>query len=1337
MKTYAVVAIVTTVLALGSSVRAQTCYTPVNSWITTFDLNGTVSGASCSGGTCNIRESASATDLSITPPGVSCSADTVEWVGTTSCPAGSATCSVNDTATFSSCDQDVFSGPTSNGFADSGLLVNVANNTYTYFGVAGGLGTFTSITCEGTTTTPLAVAVLPSSNWPITFTLPDKYIETLTGSAPPGYTALDSMGLGATVPYTFTFTLEPIYNTDDDCNENGGSTIGCQNQSLGEDVPVVGTGLNLHYESDRAPGASGNSAASADALMIGGWTLSVHHAYDPSTNTLFLGDGRQRNGYQLGTPVSFNGNLLLTSEDGSEVYVFTSAGQHLQTQRPLTGAFVYQFGYDSAGNLVTATDASGNVTTIQRNGSEQATAIVSPYGQTTTLSLDSNGFLSQVTDPLGKSAMFTNLSGGLLASRTDENGNVYNCSYDSHGRLAKDADPVGGYTALTRTNANSGLGWTVGQTTAMGRTSSFQYTLTLPWVLDSSSTASEQRAITWPNGLQATKSTSLQSGQLTNAFTLPDGTSDSTTLGPDPVWGLQVPISTSVTLTKGSLTMNASYNRSTTLGTPGNPFTVATQTDTEKINGRTYTSVFTGSSKTYVGTTPVKRKTTTVLDSLERVSSTQIGALLAIGYSYDGQGRLATIAQGTRTTALTHDSDGFLSSITDPLKLTSSFTHDGDGHVLMSTLPDGRVVTYTYDANGNLTSVTPPGKSAHSFSYTAVNLLATYTPPIVSGTGPTSYTYNLDRNLTSVTRPDSETIAYGYDSAGRLSSITTPTETANYAYDATAGNLSSASISGGEAITYGYNGPLPTSSTWTGTVAGSVSRAYNDNFWVTSESINNGNTINFTYDNDGLLTKAGSLVITNDPKDGLLKTVDLGSAKDSRTYDTYGELTGYTAKYGLTALYSLKFTRDADGRITTKAETVSGKKNTFTYGYDTAGRLTGVKENGSSISTYTYDTNSNRLSATTSSGTVTGTYDAQDRLLTYGNASYTYTANGELASVTAGSQTTTYSYDVLGNLIAATLPNGTKIAYVIDAENHRVGKEESGVLQSGFLYDGDRIAAQLNGSNQIVSQFIYVSGAISPDYVVTGGVTYRIFSDQLGSPRLVVNTSTGAIAEQINYDEFGNVTSDTNPSFQPFGFAGGLYDQDTKLVRFGARDYSPAIGRWTAKDPALFEGSDTNLYAYVFNDPVNLTDSSGLDPDCDENKKEKSLKDKIKEWIKNKILDWGSHVGGEGLTVDHPPGSNEIGVSTGVDLNVGDTKVGSANGRVAVGVTDGGTPEGNLIYVDGKVTVSGPGGVEVEVAHVHAEGVDATKWQHTQNLLSDAEKADQQYKQAICENNCN
>jgi RHS repeat-associated protein len=90
--------------------------------------------------------------------------------------------------------------------------------------------------------------------------------------------------------------------------------------------------------------------------------------------------------------------------------------------------------------------------------------------------------------------------------------------------------------------------------------------------------------------------------------------------------------------------------------------------------------------------------------------------------------------------------------------------------------------------------------------------------------------------------------------------------------------------------------------------------------------------------------------------------------------------------------------------------------------------------------------------------------------------------------------------------------------------------------------------------------------------------------DHLGSPRLMVDVDTGEIAQRLDYDV--RVLADTNPDFQPFAFAGGLHDVDTGLVQFGARDYDPALARWTAKDPSGFAGGDTNLHAYAYGDPV-------------------------------------------------------------------------------------------------------------------------------------------------------
>jgi len=91
-----------------------------------------------------------------------------------------------------------------------------------------------------------------------------------------------------------------------------------------------------------------------------------------------------------------------------------------------------------------------------------------------------------------------------------------------------------------------------------------------------------------------------------------------------------------------------------------------------------------------------------------------------------------------------------------------------------------------------------------------------------------------------------------------------------------------------------------------------------------------------------------------------------------------------------------------------------------------------------------------------------------------------------------------------------------------------------------------------------------------------------------------VDVNSGAIAQQIDYDEFGNVVSDNNPDFQPLTYAGGLYDSQTKLVRFGARDYDAITGRWTCKDLIGFDGGDPNIYVYVWNNPINYSDPLGL-----------------------------------------------------------------------------------------------------------------------------------------------
>src|SRR5207245_4383798 len=134
-----------------------------------------------------------------------------------------------------------------------------------------------------------------------------------------------------------------------------------------------------------------------------------------------------------------------------------------------------------------------------------------------------------------------------------------------------------------------------------------------------------------------------------------------------------------------------------------------------------------------------------------------------------------------------------------------------------------------------------------------------------------------------------------------------------------------------------------------------------------------------------------------------------------------------------TPVLDVQYTRDKLGRITQKVETFGGSTDTFVYTYDTAGRLTEVNKNGATAGHYTYDSNGNRLSQTDAAGTVNGTYDAQDRLLSYGNLQLAYTANGELLTKDNPvlGQTATFTYDVLGNLKRVSLP-GSIVENVVD-----------------------------------------------------------------------------------------------------------------------------------------------------------------------------------------------------------------------------------------------------------------------------------------------------------------
>jgi len=264
-------------------------------------------------------------------------------------------------------------------------------------------------------------------------------------------------------------------------------------------------------------------------------------------------------------------------------------------------------------------------------------------------------------------------------------------------------------------------------------------------------------------------------------------------------------------------------------------------------------------------------------------------------------------------------------------------------------------------------------------------------------------------------------------------------------------------------------------------------------------------------------------------------------------------------------------------------------------------RLTQVSLNGMQTEAYQYDANGNRvLSTSTQLGVINqnANYNNGDQLQAAGNQTYRYDSNGRLKTKTRTTDdgaiiTTTYQYSSDGRLLKVTTPEKT-IEYRHNALGNRVAKLVNGQVVEKYLWQNKTtLLATFDANGNLKKRFEYTLGH-APTAFTQDGEKYFILTDQIGSPRIITD-SIGNIVKEITYDSYGNILNDSNESFElPFGFAGGMHDKDTGLIRFGYRDYDPETGRWTARDPIGFEGGDSNLYGYVLGDPINLVDPDGL-----------------------------------------------------------------------------------------------------------------------------------------------
>lgn len=448
-------------------------------------------------------------------------------------------------------------------------------------------------------------------------------------------------------------------------------------------------------------------------------------------------------------------------------------------------------------------------------------------------------------------------------------------------------------------------------------------------------------------------------------------------------------------------------------------------------------------------------------------------------------------------------------------------------------------------------------------------------------------------------------INYNYTfPAGHLTSIETQEEELNFSYQYE--RVSEIQISGRSYLNanikqnYSYYGDkIGTMSLGSlpGGLYSSVEYKYNSNLMVDKVNLRDAsggvrNLVQYSYDKDNLISRVSDLEIKRNYQ-GQAKELSLKNAKLLYGYDSsYGELSKIELNYK-NAPYEVKeLKRDRLGRLIEE----SSVEGSYIYHYDKAGRFTGksAKYSGQSVSSYNYDKNGNRVSGFENNKNFTAKFDNQDRLIKFNNTTYSYNPVGSLAQKVGQGITTNYSYDSFGNLRGVS--NGSiNIEYDTDYEGRRIAKRVNGnvVLRYAWL-DQLRLGAELDPNGILLKQFVYSDGVNSPDYMIMSGKKYLLGKDHRGSITMVVDSETGEIKQKIRYADWGEILEDTNPGFQPFGYAGGLYDNHTKLYRFGAREYDPEIGRWLSKDPIKFEGGDTNLYGYVLQDPINLTDPLGL-----------------------------------------------------------------------------------------------------------------------------------------------
>ncbi len=954
---------------------------------------------------------------------------------------------------------------------------------------------------------------------------PDNFLETVT----------DALG------HSTTFEYDVRGNVITEVDAAGGitrRTYDDNNNVLTETDPLLRT-RSFTYD------GSGNALTETDAL--GNVTRNTYATVTPG---LFASIRGARPVTLLTATTDPLGNSTTNAYSGVNLVSTTDAAGN-----------VTHFAYDSAGNQTSITDAAGAVTGFQYDGRGNLTVQTDALGHATVYTYDDNGNqLTQTTtlttpggvrtlttattyDPNGRPLTVTDAEGHTTETEYDELGRQVatidaldrrtEFVYDERGQLTR-VDFADGtftltdYDAAGRRTSSTDRG---GQVThfgydVLGRLTETIYPDSTPLTLtDNPRTRTEYDA----------------AGQVLAQI---DERGNRTEFGYDDA-GRQTVVRDAL----GHETLTAHDPAGRTVSTT-DALDHTTQFDYDDL-GRQITTVFVDGTTTGTGydalgrvisrTDQLGRTTQYEYDDLGRLTAVVDALDQRTEYGYDEAGNLVTQRDAnTHITRYEYDGLGRRIATVLPLGQRSETDFDAVGNVEEATDFNGETILYEYDDNNRLTAKHLPGGSV-SFTYTPDGQRETVT----DARGETRYAYDERNRLVSRTDPDGTAIAYTYDAAGNRTSVTTPAGTTNYTFD-----------------------ERNRTATVTDPQSGVTEYEYN---------------------------AVGNLVRTDLPN-GTFET---------REFDDLNRLVFLENRGPGGVISSYTYTLAATGR---RDQVVEDSGRRVNYGYDALDRLTGETITDSSAGNrtfgYTYDPVGNRLTRTdTLEGTTLYVYDANDRLLTETRGSsvtaYAYAANGNTLSKDAGpTDHAVYSWDAENRLISAdvTDANGTKhIENRYDADGIRVSQTVDGA-ETRFLIDTVQPYAQVvleyRPSGLVLVSYVYGNDLISQ---LRGGAKSFYHVDGLGSTRALTNAA-GVVSDRYVYEAFGRAIGGTGTTINNYLFAGEQRDAGLGLDYLRARYLSVGTGRFYGMD-SLFglTGQPLTLHRFLYavGDPFNKVDASG------------------------------------------------------------------------------------------------------------------------------------------------